>query len=248
VFAPVDDDCAPMENGSAPAYWFKNAAYMVGLPLYAALLRGLSARARSDAERLSVARKVRFRGFSVRPYQVDEEILELLEELKKHSPRRLVEIGTAQGGTLFLMLRSLARTSHLVSIDLPHGPFGGGYAHWKIPLFHSMSWGGPRLTLLRGSSQTTEMRDRVGATLGGPADFVLIDGDHSYAGAKRDFELYRDIVAPGGLVAFHDIVSGKPEKVGGVPALWQELKARYRYKEFVRDWKQGGFGIGLLYL
>jgi len=233
----ADHYAASMEQGS----------YMVGMPVYAAMLRGMSARARSDRERLSIARRVRFRGFSIRPYQVDEEILGLLDELKKRSPRRVVEIGTAQGGTLFLMLTSLPASGHVVSIDLPRGPFGGGYAHWKIPLFHAMSWGGPRLTLLRGSSQTQEMRDRVLDVLGGPADFILIDGDHSYGGAKRDFELYRDIVAPGGLVAFHDIVSGTPEKVGGVPAVWRELREQYRHTEFVRDWNQGGFGIGVLY-
>jgi hypothetical protein len=135
----------------------------------------------------------------------------------------------------------------MVSVDLLRGPFGGGYPHWKIPLFQAMAWRRAKLTLLRGSSQTEEMRDRVLATLGGPADFILIDGDHSYAGARRDFELYRPIVGPGGMIAFHDIVPGAQGKVGGVPTLWRELRGQFRHREFVRDWNQGGFGIGVLY-
>ncbi|MBA5778051.1 DUF115 domain-containing protein [Stappia sp. F7233] len=35
-------------------------------------------------------------------------------------------------------------------------------------------------------------------------DFVLIDGDHSLAGVTRDFELYGDMVRPGGLLVFDD--------------------------------------------
>src|SRR5689334_8860376 len=121
---------------SSAAYWLKNVAYLAGLPFYAGLVRAMASRARSDEERLSIAKSVRFRGFSLRPYQVDDEILGLLEELRTRAPQRLVEIGTAQGGTLFLMLRGLSPDARVVSVDLPRGRFGGGYPHWKIPLFH----------------------------------------------------------------------------------------------------------------
>jgi predicted O-methyltransferase YrrM len=147
---------------------------------------------------------------------------------------------------LFLMLHALPPDAHVVSVDLEGGAFGGGYPHWKRLLFHLVALGGPRLSLLRGSSQTPEMRNRVRQVLGGPADFVLVDGDHSYEGARRDFELYREIVAPGGFMAFHDIVPGRAELVGGVPRLWQEIKQAHPHREIVRSWEQGGFGIGIL--
>lgn len=35
-------------------------------------------------------------------------------------------------------------------------------------------------------------------------DLLFIDGDHSYEGAKQDFDLYFPIVKEGGLVVFHD--------------------------------------------
>lgn len=236
-----------MSRQTPPVYWLKNTAYLAGLPAFATLLFALTGRHKTDRERLAIAKKVRFRGYSLRPYQVDAEILGLLAELHDRDARRIVEIGTARGGTLFLLLRSLPKSAHVVSVDLHRGAFGGGYPHWKIPLFRASAWGGPRLSLLRGSSQTAGMRDQVRETLGGPADFILIDGDHSYEGARRDFELYRDLVGPGGMIAFHDIVPGRTEKVGGVPRLWQELKGTRPYRELVHDWDQGGFGIGLLY-
>ncbi len=40
--------------------------------------------------------------------------------------------------------------------------------------------------------------------LEGPFDLVFLDGDHSYAETKRDFELVVPLVAPTGVLAFHD--------------------------------------------
>jgi len=39
-----------------------------------------------------------------------------------------------------------------------------------------------------------------------PLRFLWIDGDHSYAGACRDFEAFSPHLAPGGVVAFHDVL------------------------------------------
>jgi predicted O-methyltransferase YrrM len=35
--------------------------------------------------------------------------------------------------------------------------------------------------------------------------FILIDADHNYETCKLDFELYSQLLAPGGLIAFHDV-------------------------------------------
>ena len=234
-------------KNSLPLYWIKNAAYLTGVPPYAALIRWMARRAKDDRALLDVTKRTRFRGFSLRAYQVDEEILALLEELRAKNCERVLEVGTARGGTLFLLLNTLPTTARVVSVDLPSGEFGGGYPHWKIPLFRALKRKDQRLTLLRGDSQTVDMRKRVEGELGGPADFILIDGDHSYEGAKRDFEIYRELVRPGGMIAFHDIVPGSEAKVGGVPRLWEELKPQFQHRELVRDWGQGGYGIGVLY-
>ena len=93
------------------------------------------------------------------------------------------------------------------------------------------------------------MLDLVRATLGDRVlDYLFIDGDHSYAGVKADFEQYGPLVKKGGLIAFHDIADGLPENVGGVPRFWNELKHQFRNQEFIADPKQGGWGIGVLYV
>jgi predicted O-methyltransferase YrrM len=48
-------------------------------------------------------------------------------------------------------------------------------------------------------------------------DFLFIDGDHTYEGVTRDFEMYSPLVKRGGIIAIHDIVPASPENVGGVP-------------------------------
>jgi hypothetical protein len=35
-------------------------------------------------------------------------------------------------------------------------------------------------------------------------DYLHIDGDHSYEGVKRDFELYSTIMNPNGIISIHD--------------------------------------------
>jgi hypothetical protein len=49
-------------------------------------------------------------------------------------------------------------------------------------------------------------------------------------------------------MALHDIVEGAPADIGGVPRFWREIKSVHRHTEMVRDWQQGGYGIGVLYV
>jgi hypothetical protein len=60
--------------------------------------------------------------------------------------------------------------------------------------------------------------------------------------------MYGPMVRKGGVIAFHDIVDGPSDAVGGVPRFWREARANRRCKEFIQDPRQGGFGIGVLYV
>ena len=88
-----------------------------------------------------------------------------------------------------------------------------------------------------------------------PVDVLFIDGDHHYAGAKADFDLYAPLVRSGGLIAFHDIVPDFKTRhgrdtgrwAGDVPRLWQDLMPAYaKTWEFVEDREQDGLGIGVI--
>jgi len=66
------------------------------------------------------------------------------------------------------------------------------------------------------------------ARYAGLYDFVFIDGDHSYNGAKKDFENALKVIKPNGIIAFHD--SNVHEEGMGVWKLMDELKKDIRYE------------------
>jgi predicted O-methyltransferase YrrM len=187
--------------------------------------------------------------------QVRAEIRGLLRFVAADQPERLLEIGTAGGGTLFLLAFAADRRATIVSVDLPHGEFGGGYPPWKIPLYHGFVRRTQRLHLIRGDSHAAATLERTRRVLGGePLDFLLIDGDHTYDGVRRDFEDYGPLVRPGGMIAFHDISEPGERSPGGdrllggeVPRFWQELRDGYETYELIAS-PDGFFGIGLLHV
>lgn len=179
--------------------------------------------------------------------QRSSEISDLLEILQRSPPRVVVEIGTASGGTLFLLSRVASPDAHLVSIDLYRGRFGGGYHPWRIPLYKSFATGNQRITLLRGSSHDPAMLPRLARILGGaPVDFLLIDGDHTYRGVARDFEMYSPLLRPGGLVALHDIMPDPAQPDLEVDRFWRQVKSRLPSRELIESPSQLGYGIGLI--
>jgi len=183
----------------------------------------------------------------IRPMQIPSEIESLLQQVQPLRLRTALEIGTDRGGTLLLFATVAADDALLVSVDLPSGPFGGGYAKRRSKLYRAFARRGQRIELLRQDShdfRTVEAVERILA--GRPVDLLFIDGDHSYEGVAADFRLYAPFVRQGGLIVFHDIVPGPPEHVGGVPRFWQELKASEVVTELVADWNQGGYGLGVL--
>lgn len=195
------------------------------------------------------------RRISIAPSQVKREFLQLLEDVRALKPRRILEIGTANGGTIFLLARAALPDASLVTVDLPAKGQPHGYPSWKEPIFRAFAGSNQKLWLVRGDSHDVGTAERVRAALDyALVDFLFIDADHSYEGVKRDFELYSPLVRPGGLVAFHDIVPdyfsryGRKtlSNTGEVHRLWEELKGRRPSREIVEDPDQDGFGLGLL--
>ncbi len=103
--------------------------------------------------------------------------------------------------------------------------------------------------LLRGDSHADEMLNRVKAALRDQAlDYLFIDGDHTYEGVKRDFELYAPLVRKGGIIALHDIAPHPPDSDCKVSRFWNEVKSQYRHTEIIKDLQQWWAGIGVLYI
>ncbi|MGE5214739.1 MAG: class I SAM-dependent methyltransferase [Nitrospirota bacterium] len=177
--------------------------------------------------------------------QKREEIRWLFEFVRTLRPRVVLEIGLDFGGTFFLWSRAAARDAHLLAVDSrPVGRFGAWSPFALVRRAFAVE--SQRVTLLMGSDSHSEnTRERVMSALDGrPVEFLFIDGDHSRDGVWQDFEMYSSLVAPGGLIAFHDISSNPAEWTQGVARFWTEFTAEHETKECVVS-GESGFGIGL---
>src|SRR5277367_2618450 len=142
----------------------------------------------------------------IRPVQVPLEFAELAEEIGRLTPQAALEIGTYSGGTLFVLCRLSAPDAIIISIDLPGGAFGGGYTWMQQMVFRKFTRERQKLFCIRADSHaSTTVAKAVRGLRGRALDYLLIDGDHSYEGVKRDFELDAPLVRTGGIIAFHDI-------------------------------------------
>ena len=100
---------------------------------------------------------------------------------------------------------------------------------------------------IEGDSQDPATRDvllQEGYTL---FDLIFIDGDHSYRGVRKDYELYGPLIRPGGIIAFHDITRTLEEFPGiEVRRFFDELKKKHASVEIVNP--HNGPGIGCIFL
>ena len=180
------------------------------------------------------------------------EFISLLRLLKTRKLKTVVEIGTAQGGTFYTWCKIATSDAFIISIDLPGGPFGGGYTLKDVKKFKKYRKQKQKVYFLRKDSHRQNTKDRLVKILDGrKIDFLFIDGDHRYRGVKKDFQLYSPLVKQNGLVVFHDILHHPKVPACKVEKFWNEIKSKYKYIELTeetsdRGWGQWG-GIGVIY-
>lgn len=184
----------------------------------------------------------------IEPRQNPLEIEELYRRVCTLAPRRILEIGTARGGTLYLWTQAAGDDAIIVSVDLPGGEFGGAYPACRIPFYQSFARANQRMHLLRCNSHAVQSLEKVQEIFdSGPIDFIFIDGDHSYDGVKKDFQLYGKLVRTGGIIGFHDILPRQEFPEIQVHKFWKEISTQYESHEIVAPESNGRpIGIGLL--
>jgi len=180
--------------------------------------------------------------------QTKSEFIYLLKLLKKRKIKNILEIGTADGGTLFFFSKIIDRNGYMISVDLPGNRFNR-FPDWKIPLLLSFKCGHQKLFIIRSDSHQLSTYNKISKIIKdhGKLDLIFIDGDHSYSGVKKDFLLYKNLISKNGIIAFHDIAKkGDHNLVGDVPKFWNELKEKYIIQEIIENPNQIGCGIGIL--
>ena len=137
-------------------------------------------------------------------------ILMIYEMVKESKPEFVLEIGTGQAQSTRTILIALNENQKgkLVSIDLKDrsSRIPEELKRYFIPII--------------GDSHNTEVFKIVSERFKQPFDLLLIDGDHSYKGVKKDFEMYVPLVKERGLILMHDICN----KNEGVKDFWKEIK------------------------
>lgn len=215
-----------------------------------AQLRELEQKLPSARSRFAIPFVFRGQGHfkKIKARQNPVEIEQLFDEICRLKPERVLEIGTAKGGTLYLWAQAASDNATIVSVDLPGGDFGGAYAPCRSALYESFARPGQSIHLELADSHLPESLAKVKAHFGGESiDFAFIDGDHTYEGVKADFNDYGPLVRPGGIIAFHDILYRDKQPTIRVDKLWKELKEQYDCTEFIGPEGSGKLiGIGFL--
>ena len=166
------------------------------------------------------------------PQQDPNELQDLIEFLLTKNIKTVLEIGTGFGGSAFIFLRYF---DFVVSIDK--------YKHIRSGYFHLLD--PARFVFIQEKS--ADAKESAEKYLAGRAvNLLFIDGSHEYNDVKHDFNLYKDLVGPGGYIVFHDIVCSEYTKKHRctIYEFWKEIKSSYPFvKEIIKNGKWGGFGV-----
>ncbi len=122
--------------------------------------------------------------------------------------RTAVEIGTYEGSSAVVLARAIRADATLHLVDayegnaLKFGWRGTARATQRLMERETRN-GGPtvRWHVMRSEEAARRWSD-------GPIDLLFIDGDHTEAGCRADWEAWSPHVGDGGVVAFHDARAG----------------------------------------
>jgi cephalosporin hydroxylase len=163
------------------------------------------------------------------PWQHPWEMTEMLTFLLARQPKVVLEIGTHRGGSA-RVFRDILHPDLIVTIDkeaMAEGNMEG-------------------ITCIVGTSQHKETQRQVREALADrAADFVFIDGGHSYPEVTQDWQMYGQFASDNGIIGVHDIGAFPSQQTHGchVSLFWNEISSKNRTVEFRQE---QGTGLVLL--
>jgi predicted O-methyltransferase YrrM len=173
-------------------------------------------------------------------FQWEQEFTQLLDVYRELAPRRVLEVGSYFGGSLFHWLQNAPEGSTVVSVD--SYAVGVDNRH----LYHDWVPDGVSLQVIAGKSAAESTVTQAKAWA--PYDFIFIDAGHYYTEVKADWEAYLPLAQKGAVVAFHDILTHSEHPEIEVGRLWAEVKEDFETEEIVANPDAAWGGIGVVRL
>lgn len=189
-------------------------------------------------------------GCPVPVYQDESELNRLIELVKEIKPKRILEIGSLHGGTLWYWMNAV-KGAEIVSVDSGVQSFDSRFSdieNARLNLWPEWERDtGCKITQVRADSTSPETVKAVKEQA--PFDFIFIDGGHDYQTAMADWQNYWPMLRVGGLLAFHDIAypDGNPYAYA-VGTVWRQIRANGKWQEIIREHNpEGIWGIGVMW-
>jgi len=166
--------------------------------------------------------------------QKESEIVKFLEYCLDKNIKTVLEIGTGNGGTFYLFSEFINKDGKNITIDNIHNEeLRKAIKKWSNNNYYVTGDSHDKNTFLMVQEILKDEK----------IDLLFIDGDHSYNGVKKDYEMYKSMVRDGGFIVFHDIVDSEYHRSldCNVAILWKEL---YGDKiEFSENHHWAGIGL-----
>lgn len=190
--------------------------------------------------------KIDFTECPVPVLQHEREFERFMEIYENHSPKKVVEIGSFFGGTLWYFHKH-AKLEQLTSVDLLIPPADERYQQMVEcrALWHEwFADSGVRMSVIEGDSHNESIINTVKLLYPeNDVDVLHIDGDHSYQGVMWDYDNFKGLVRPGGMIVFHDI-----HGLEQVRQAWDEIKAKHSHTQTIIEAYDQGWGIGIIHV
>jgi predicted O-methyltransferase YrrM len=137
-----------------------------------------------------------------------EELALLCAVVKWKNPERAIEIGTLEGMTTLHISMNTSPTCRIFTVDLPPDvaltmapSFSDSHLVMRAASRTQRVFGDdPKITQILQDSTTIHWE----AILDRPVDFAFIDASHLYEHVRADTEHVMQVLAPGGVVMWHD--------------------------------------------
>jgi predicted O-methyltransferase YrrM len=159
-----------------------------------------------------------------------EELVSIASIVHHCSPRVLLEIGTFDGNTALQMANNAPEDALVYTLDLPSttatahdlDPIERAYVddRSKLDRKYAHSPNGRKVVQCLGDSATFDFR---GLLAGRRVDLAFIDGSHTHDYVRNDTERVLEVLAPGGVVLWHDFTPAWPGVVAYLTELAREL-------------------------